>query len=380
MEKTKNKNGEGSIFQTSENKWIAKIYLGKRPDGKPKIKQFSGKTKAVVKKKLKEFKNTLEPLEKPLCTTETVKTYFTKWLKEYQYNKLKPLSYDRLESTVINHIIPNIGSLQLDQVTRDNVQSLINMLYNTKKLSYSSVKKVYLALNSCYKHALIEDTVIKNPCIGVVLPSQSERSKEVVAFSPNQVEKLKDLILNGDGCFYGDAYLLILNTGLRMGEALALRWDDIDLSNRTITVKKNTIMTKKRNEQGDNLGGYEAQVQMTTKTFKGNRIIPINRTAEEALMRLKCNNSSDYVIVNSRQNKVLPSNFDRSFHLILNKLGLPICGVHTLRHTFASMLFSRAVDIKIISKLLGHSSVKITYDTYVHLFDMDVERVTWVLD
>lgn len=96
MEKTKNKNGEGSIFQISENKWIAKIYLGKRPDGKPKIKQFSGKTKAVVKKKLKEFKNTLEPLEKPLCTTETVKTYFTKWLKEYQYNKLKSLSYDRL--------------------------------------------------------------------------------------------------------------------------------------------------------------------------------------------------------------------------------------------------------------------------------------------
>ena len=78
---------------------------------------------------------------------------------------------------------------------------------------------------------------------------------------------------------------------------------------------------------------------------------------------------------------VLPSNFERSFHTVLKKAGIGgDYGIHALRHTFASMLFTKGVDVKIVSKILGHSSVKITYDIYVHLFDKDVSRVTMVLD
>ena len=165
-----------------------------------------------------------------------------------------------------------------------------------------------------------------------------------------------------------------------MGEALSLCWDDIDFKSKTITVGKNNVLAKKRNTNGERVGGYELQTQNSTKTSNGNRVIPINQTAEDALRALKVNNETPYVIINSRQNRVLPSNFERSFQHILESAEIAPYGVHALRHTFASMLFSKGVDVKIVSRLLGHSSVKITYDIYVHLFEKDISRVTSVLD
>jgi len=379
MSKSRRKNGEGSIFKVAENKWVAKISFGTGPDGKPNIKQFSGKTQAIVKEKLKEFKKSKDYAKKHMPSNDTLQTYITAWLREYQYNKLKPASYDRLESTINKHIIPHLGKLKVDKVTRDNIQMLLNNLYKQNGLSYSSVKKVYVALNSCYKHALLDDVVIKNPCIGIILPSPKERTKNVTTLTFSEIERFKKESIK-EKYYYGYAYLLILNTGLRMGEALSLKWSNIDFINKTITVNKNNVMVKKRDLNGKETGGYELQTQSSAKTYSGNRIIPINNSAENALMMLKKHNNTDYVIINDRQHQVLPSNFERSFHRVLHNANIEKCGVHILRHTFASMLFSKGVDVKIVSKLLGHSTVKITYDTYVHLFEKDILDITTVLD
>ncbi|MBR3866007.1 MAG: site-specific integrase [Clostridia bacterium] len=141
-----------------------------------------------------------------------------------------------------------------------------------------------------------------------------------------------------------------------MGEALSLCWDDVDFENRTITVNKNSVLSKKRDIDGNRTGGYELQTQNSTKTSNGNRVIPINRSAEDALRELQKNNNTPYVIINNRNHQVLPSNFERSFHALLKNAGIAgDYGVHALRHTFASMLFAKGVDVKIVSKLLGHS-------------------------
>ena len=136
MNGTRKQNGEGSVFQVTENKWVAKISLGTRPDGRVIVKQFSGKTEAIVKKKLKDFKRSPDFIEKHLPSHDTVEAYFSTWLREYQYHKLKPSSYDRLESTVLNHVFPHIGGVKMDKVTRDHIQALINQLYKKEKLSY----------------------------------------------------------------------------------------------------------------------------------------------------------------------------------------------------------------------------------------------------
>ena len=303
-----NASGKGAIFQVSDTKWIAKICLGVDENGKPIIKQFSGKTEAIAKKKLRDFKKTADYAEKHLPSTDTVKAYFTAWMKDYRFHKLKPSSYDRLESTVVNHIFPHLGNMKVDKVTRNHVQGLINQLYSEKNLSYSSIKKVYVALNACYKHALIEGTVLRNPCDGISLPSPKERTKEIVALSEDEVERLKEFIASEgiSNCIYAQAYLLILNTGMRMGEALSLRWEDVNFTKKTITISKNSILTKKRDENGERLGGYELRTQNSTKTASGKRTIPMNRSAEAALRELKKNNPTAHVIANNRQREVVP--------------------------------------------------------------------------
>lgn len=381
----RNRNGDGSVFQVSENKWVAKISLGTKPDGSPKVKQFSGKTESIVRKKLKEYKKSVEFAEKRLPTAETARSYFEKWLKEIQYFKLKPSSYDRLERTLHNNIYPYLGGLKMDKITRNQVQTLVNQLYNKQGLSYSTVKKAYVALNSGFQYALLDDVVSKNPCLGVELPAEGERKTEAASMSPVDVTRLVEEIAktdkNGNPLYhYGYAFVLILNTGLRMGEALALTWEDVDWERRLITVNKNMVMTKKRDNEGETRRGYEMTIQNSAKTVSGNRSIPINKTAEDALRKLQNNNDTPYVVVNNRQHRVLPSNFERSFHAVLKNAGLERYGVHALRHTFASNLFRKGVDVKIISRLLGHSTVKITYDIYVHLLDEDIGSVTSVLD
>ena len=377
--------GEGSVYQVSDEKWVAKISLGTRPDGSPKVKQFSGKTEAIVRKKLKEYKKSCEYAEKRLPASETIRSFFENWLKEVQYYKLKPSSYDRLERTLQKNVFPYIGGLKMDKVTRSQVQVLVNQLYNKERFSYSTVKKAYVALNSGFQYALLDDVVSKNPCLGVELPAPSERTKEVESLSPCEMEALVAEInkVDGSGCplyYYGFAYIFILNTGLRMGEALALTWDDVDWDRRLITVNKNLVMAKKRDADGNGVSGYDLVVQDGAKTASGNRTIPINQTAEHALRMLLKGNGTPYVIVNNRGHRVLPSNFERSFRAILANAGVGRYGIHALRHTFASNLFRKGVDIKIISKLLGHSTVKITYDIYVHLMDEDLGNVTAILD
>ena len=377
--------GEGSVFQRSDCKWVAKVCIGTDALGRAKVKQFTGKTEAIVYKKMKEYKSSTEFAMKKKPVLETVESYFTDWLVNSQYHKLKASSYDRLESTLENNVFPYIGREKLDKVTKDKVQRLINELYHKKKLSYSTVKKAYVALNAGYKCALSDDVIIKNPCVGVVLPSSAVGTKTVQSFTGEELSRFLTEVrrVKDDGepwYYYGNALLLILNTGLRMGEALSLEWKDICFQKKTIKVSKNCILSKRRGADGKKEGGYLRTVNDSPKTAAGNRTIPMNQTVENALREMKKGNLSQYVIANSKGKPVLPSNFERAFHAVLKNAKIEQCGVHVLRHTFASMLFKKKVDIKIISKLLGHASTQITYDLYVHLLEQDYAGVTTVLD
>ncbi|MBQ6951775.1 MAG: hypothetical protein IJN44_09845 [Clostridia bacterium] len=140
---------DGTVYQESVNKWTAKISLGIPPDGKALFKRFSARTKGEVEKKLKAFRRSLNETESVSSVRYTVRDYFLYWLKTYQFQKLKPSSYDRLESVVNNHILPAIGNVRFDLLTRDELQRLINNAYRQKELSYSSVKKIHDALKEC---------------------------------------------------------------------------------------------------------------------------------------------------------------------------------------------------------------------------------------
>jgi integrase len=173
----------------------------------------------------------------------------------------------------------------------------------------------------------------------------------------------------------GYAFILILNTGIRLGEALALRENDFDWAGQRMTIDTSMSYVKKRNaKEGEPRYHY---IEVLPKTKNSRRTLHLNIDAVDAAQRLvELNRGYEFLLSNAKGNLVTPRNFARTFKCILVKAGIQDCGVHTLRHTYASALFRQDIDVKVISELLGHASVEITQDTYIHLLESQKQAVT----
>ena len=389
MAKNKREHGQGTIYLRKDGRWYGAVQNGYNENGKPKMVTVYGKTEAEAKRKLKEKIKLINSngliLQDNTAKNITVEEYCTNWLENVKVNELKPSSYDRKETTLFNQVFPLIGMLQLSQLSIDDVQEMINQL-RKNELSYSSIKKAYEAINECCKYAIIRGDLQKNPCIGVSLPKNLKHQDGNIKF---YTEKQIELLLkqsttkysNGKNKYrlgYGIQFLLY--TGLRIGEALALTWDDIDFQNKTVKVSKNLKQVK--NRDNDNQGKYKVIIQDSTKTSSGSRIVPLNNKAIESLNYIKkITGQYKYVFSTETGNNVSGRTYDTMFRKIQENCGFTeIYGVHALRHTFASLLFKKGVDVKTVSEILGHKDVSVTYNTYIHLIQEQKMNAINLLD
>lgn len=361
-------NYSGSVRKVSENKYVAEITIGVRENGKPNKKQFSARTRAEVTRKLNEYKKTLN-LENPQqIKKKTVNEYFEFWLSLKKV-ELKASSYRRLESTFETYIKPVFGRLQFSSVRIEDVQKLINKIQSEK--SYSTVKKIYDSLNALFKYDQSlppqQRVAAFNPCANVLIKKNKSSEKEdLKIYSEEEILKIKSEInrktKNNKPIYpYGKLYILILNTGMRIGEALALDKADIDFDSKMISVSKNMTMGTKEK-------GYKDKVQNSTKTSSGKRTISMNNAAVSAARELfETFPETSALVLNKNGKKVSLQNAEKTFKQILKSAGVDANGrsCHALRHTFATRMFEAKKDIKIISRMLGHRSVSITYDIYV---------------
>ena len=365
----KRDNGTGTIYQRSNKTWVGKIYLGLDETGKEKFKYFSGKTEAEVKKKIREYNQSGSRIETKKISLQD---YLNNWMKTYKRGTIKASSYDALEKTAKNQVIPNIGMIQLQEITATDIQTLLNDL-KEKGYSYSTVKKTHDCLNAMFEHATIADDVAKNPMLLVKMLARSEfETKEIRYFSEDEcaliIEECSRQYKTGKPIYqYADAYILMLNTGIRLGEAIGLKKTDWNKGESTLHIQRNIQSISKRDNGGNRVQGKQL-VTNTTKTYSGDRIIPLNKAATEAIQRL-CEQHPDAecIICSSKGDMIPPERLERTFYRILKNVGISQAGLHSLRHTFASMLFKEDVDVKTISELLGHASIQITLNTYVHL-------------
>jgi integrase len=387
--KTRRGNGEGSIFQRKDNRWCAKIQTGTDENGKSIIKTFYGKERKEVAAKLKEhFLLTSQGYNN--LTSDTLKDFITTWLTTIKFNQLKPLSYDRLESTINNHIIPNLGHYMLDKLTSLIIQSdLINKMFDNG-MSYSSIKKAFDAINECCEYAVQNRKIIFNPVVSVKKPSQAKfKRKEIEIFTNEEIKKFeescKDRYSNGQYIYnMGYGLILMLYTGIRMGEALSLKWENVNIQERQITIDGNVILTKNRDKkikEGDNR--YILVDQDTTKTIKGKRSIKLSNKALDAINNLNSiykYKDNDYIFQTKNKTPIRPRNLQNMLDSVLTRVGISHKGLHVLRHTFASMLFAKGIDVKTVSELLGHADVRITYSTYIHLIEAQKSKAIDLLD
>ena len=373
--------GEGTApKQRKDGIWYRAI----RIEGTGKRKYLYAKSKAELDKKYKELTKQIASGVYVETQKQTVEAYMMNWLTTYKRVELKPKSYDRLECTIKYQVIPHFKGKQFFEVGHNDIQKFINKL-DEDNCSYSVIRKAYLALNACYKYAIMKGDILKNPCMGVKLPKKASKDiktiqtltkEEIPLYCQYATEKYS----NGKSIYrLGYALVLILFTGLRLGEAMGLMWEDIDFQNNTLTVRRTLEQVKNRDKGED--GNSYILVEGTTKTQAGERTIPLNQTAINALRELqKINGGFAYVLSNAKGKPINPRNLNRAHDCILERAGIEHLGIHALRHTFASQLFANKVDTKIISKLLGHSDVSITYNTYIHLIKEALPDATAILD
>ena len=379
--------GDGSIFPRMKNGneiWVAELKIGRKEDGTYNTKTFYAKNKTEVKRKLDAYKETIIKNGYAEIKKITVQDYLDNWLYNVISYSLKPTSFDIKESILKHQVYPNIGGLQIAGLTTNDIQNMINQLISDG-FSYSTIKKAYDALNACFKLGLIKGDIIKNPCLGVVLPKNMKKNMNKIEFFNDEdiekicTESIREHKTGTQVYRLGYAIIFLLNTGLRIGETIALTWDKINFEEKMVLIDSNAVFVKDRNNETINKNMMI--VQDSPKTNAGNRVVYLNNKAIFALDKLKeINGDYKYVISNSKGNIANPRNFNRMFHDILVQCNIDKCGVHTLRHTFASKLIRKGIDIKTVSELLGHATVSITYNTYIHLVKQQKQIAVSMLD
>lgn len=361
-------NGEGTITKLSDKKYMGKIMVGWKPDGKPDRVSVYGKNEKEVSIKLREISSQLAKGTYIHSCKDTFGEWVVVWLKDYKSIKLKPRTYDIYESQINTHIIPELGDIQLKDLKSHQLQHFYNKKYNAGQgLASATIKKIHSIINSSLKQALINDLIIKNPSEGVELPALEQ--KIIKSFTEEEHTRFFEAAKKSD---YFNAFLLADYTGVRMGELLALKWDDIDLENGQLSITKTLSLVKDR--KGISKKKYLLVVQKP-KTKASIRTLPLTKNAIKMLSELKVNKSSkSNLVFPSRKNTyIYPRNFERSFQNIVLKAGIEECNTHTLRHTFATRCFEKGINLKIISKWLGHSKIAHTLDIYTHIMP-DTEK------
>lgn len=375
MDETKNtpkrrRKGAGSITKKANGTYLGRISIsGYEPYS------CTGTSKREVEKKLEEFR--IRTLRQEVIPQRIfVNAYIEEWLKNVKKPSLKASSYDRLESTYLTQIkYSQVGRCQLGNITAMDIQRLLNEKSQT--LSYSSIKKIYELLNGCFEYAVVSRTMNYNPVHAVQMPKKeniAKETKQMEVFTTEelmQIEQVAGILYQSGEVRYKHAWFFIFlaNTGLRAGEAIALTWDNVDLKQGLIYVRQNASVVRERSHGSEKR--YKVIIT-TVKTKKGERVVPCNAKAKQALEWMKNYQEthhikSEYVDCNDKGELLSQQTLPKILKAILLAANIPYRSVHSFRHTFATNLIHAGVDVKVVSQLLGHSSVKITYDTYVHV-------------
>lgn len=376
VERKKRDNGEGTIRQRADGRWEWKRCCEEdKNNGKP-IYRY-GKTRQEVIRKKREYLTNLSKFG--AGADDTVLWELAEhWMRKYKYPNLRGSSRDRLDVTYYVHIKPDLGFMVASQMTADDIQDFINV--KAKTLSYSYIKKLFQFLNGFFSYLMQQAIISKNPCDGVILPKQenmAKQTKKIVILSEQNVEELyqfSDKLKTSTNHFYKyvPAFVFYLNTGLRCAEGLALEWEDIDFENNVCKVNKILTWVRQRDEQWN--AGKREKLISVTKTVDGTREVPLNAKAIEALRQIQAYNErmgivTTHVISSDVGEQITERSILRSFKCVLGMIEAPDMGLHGLRHTFASTLLRKGVDIAVVSKLLGHKDIAITYKTYIHIIE-----------
>ena len=354
--------GEGSIYQRGDGRWVGSVDLGYGREGRRR-KVVYGRTQAEVRDKVRELQRQVES-GLPLPDTQlTVGELLERYLRDVVPGRVAASTEDNYRTLARLHLVPALGRTKLAKLTPMDVQ-----LFLRDKLaegySASTVRALRKLLVQAIGQAERWGLVPRNVAAltdGPKLPAREGRS-----LTPEQARTLLDSV-RGDRL--EACYVLLLSLGLRRGEALGSAWSDLDLDAGLLRVRKALKKEGSAVVLGDvKTAGSRRAVNLPAPVVTYLRA----HKARQATERLAAGTSwtdSGLVFTTSVGTPLDPDNFRRRFAAITEKAGIGRWHVHELRHSAASIMLASGVPLEVVSKVLGHASIRITADVYGHVMD-----------
>ena len=290
----------------------------------------------------------------------TYKNWLNEWLTHYIKPSSKQRTFEQYSKVAQIHILPYLGDIELTDLTPFVLQKLITDLMTNgnkrtgKGLSPNFVKTILSVIQNSLKTAHLVGYLPEYSANKIKRPKIVE--KQVECFSIQEQKKIEEAALSVKKDKYR-GIILCLYTGLRIGELLALTWNDVDFEKSILSVTKTC---HDGNENGEHI-----RIIDTPKTENSRRQIPLSKTLVKMLIDMKRKSKCEFVIADGEK-PVFIRSYQRTFELLLKKLKLPHKGFHSLRHTFATRALECGMDVKSLSEILGHKNATITLNRYAH--------------
>lgn len=365
--------GEGSVYEQRPGVWAAVVDLG-WIDGKRKRKYVYAKTEAGAIGKRDDLRRQLQLGVDLTAPPRTIEAWLLEWLRDVKaHDGTRPSTLARYRLAVTKHLIPGLGRTKLDKLTPREVQRFLTGLKT--KLAPASVIKVHAVLRVALSDAERMDLVARNVAKAAKPPSLGRQERR--ALTAEEAQALLGALL---GDRLESAFVLALTTGLRRAEILGLRWSDVDLKEGVLFVRQ----TLQRTDAG--------LIFVPPKTHRSTRPLPLSALALRALKKQRARQAKerlaagelwtdhDLVFTSTIGTPMEPRNVNRRFEELRAKAGLDWLHLHDLRHAFATFLLDEGEELRTVMELLGHSTIRMTADTYGHVLPTRARNAAKAID
>lgn len=356
-------NGEGSIYREGKG-WMAQITLA---NGKPK--RMRAKTQEEARGKLDELRELRQRGVNLGKKSPTLSEWWGTWLDKYA-KQLKPNTREDYRGIGKRYVDSDpLGRRKVSLITNAEVQDWVDRL--CEQIAPQTVRNAHARLHKAFKVAIQRHIRADNPADNIDLPEA--RSTPINPLDFDQVLRLLDQ-LAGDRWLV--LYRLLINLGLREGEALGLTWDAIDLKKGTIRIYRQLKRVPKKDGEGKEFALQTTKKPASDRTLDLDedmirllRAYHANQLEEKLIAGKRWKDTRGLVFLTETGAPIHPSNLLKHFHKTLEAAELPKIRVHDLRHTCATLMLDAGISLVTVSKILGHSSVAVTAKIYAHALD-----------
>ena len=350
--------GAGSVYKRGD-KWRGQIIV----DG-VRLSHTAEKKKDVL-----DWIASVRNDGAPKTSDYTVEEWFKIYMEKYYKPRVRLATYHGSERILHAHLYDTLGDVPLSDLTTDMIQDALPKMFAGREYCNGTYRSFYTRLKDGLEYAVRNDVIKKNPAIGVILP-RKDNVKKVEAYTAEEQKKIVEYCRDSNGI--DRIYYFLIATGVRVGEAICLTWDDVNLKEGYIDINKTAVKAK-----------GPIIVQNHPKTGQSVRRIYLSENTICFLRRLdkyREGKESNLVLPNRNGNIYNVSTLRRHWMDTCAKINIPYKSMHALRHSWATRALEGNIPVQTVSKMLGHKSVATTMDIYQSVFSESKKNAAQIMN